>query len=189
MALYGIIAFIIYGWVEFEAMAHVVDAIGGLLAFVGIFVTATIGIHLLRSQSAIVMAQFRNDMAKGQVNSSAIASSVSLLFGAILMLIPGYVTDGLGLLCFIPGIRDIIGALIATRFRSGMMANASRFQKAAFKQEDFHLLPTNRMMIHHRHINHRHIDHIAPQCHLIDIIEGEFEEKINSRKTLTIIVA
>ena len=57
MALYGIIAFVIYGWVE--AMAHVVDAIGGLLAFLGIFLTAIIGIRLLRSQSAIVMASFR----------------------------------------------------------------------------------------------------------------------------------
>ena len=178
MALYGIIAFIIYGWVEFEAMAHVVDAIGGLLAFVGIFVTAAIGIHLLRSQSAIVMAQFRNDMAKGQVNSSAIASSVSLLFGAILMLIPGYVTDGLGLLCFIPGIRDIIGALIATRFRSGMMANASRFQKGGFqaggfspftdKQDD----DTSQV-----HKSQAHRSHRPSMPSDKDIIEGEFEEK------------
>ena len=113
MALYGIIAFIIYGWVEFEAMAHVVDGIGGLLAFLGIFVTAIIGIRLLRTQSAIVMAQFRADMAKGEMNSTAIASSLSLLAGAILMLIPGYVTDLLGILCFVPGLRAIIGAFIA----------------------------------------------------------------------------
>ena len=33
MALYGLILFVIYGWVEFEAMAVVVDAIGGLLGF------------------------------------------------------------------------------------------------------------------------------------------------------------
>ena len=173
MALYGIIAFIIYGWVEFEAMAHVVDAIGGLLAFVGIFVTAAIGIHLLRSQSAIVMAQFRSDMAKGQVNSSAIASSVSLLFGALLMLIPGYVTDGLGLLCFIPGIRDIIGALIATRFRSSMMANASRFQKGGFQAggsspfADKHGDDTPQQQKSHR----------PSMPSDKDIIEGEFEEK------------
>lgn len=173
MALYGIIAFIIYGWVEFEAMAHVVDAIGGLLAFVGIFVTAAIGIHLLRSQSAIVMAQFRSDMAKGQVNSSAIASSVSLLFGALLMLIPGYVTDGLGLLCFIPGIRDIIGALIATRFRASMMANASRFQKGGFQAggsspfTDKHDDDTTQQQKSHR----------PSMPSDKDIIEGEFEEK------------
>lgn len=178
MALYGIIAFIIYGWVEFEAMAHVVDAIGGLLAFVGIFVTAAIGIHLLRSQSAIVMAQFRNDMAKGQVNSSAIASSVSLLFGAILMLIPGYVTDGLGLLCFIPGIRDIIGALIATRFRSGMMANASRFQKGGFQAGGFSPFTDKQDDdTSQAHKSQAHRSHRPSMPSDKDIIEGEFEEK------------
>ena len=128
MALYLIIAFIIYGWVEFEAMAHVVDGIGGLLAFIGIFVTAFIGIRLLKSQSAVVMAQFRADAAKGHMNSAAIASSLSLLAGAILMLIPGYVTDTLGLLCFVPGLRQIIGAAIASRFSASMMANAANFQ-------------------------------------------------------------
>ena len=128
MALYLIIAFILYGWIEFEAMAHVVDGIGGLFAFIGIFVTAFIGIRLLKSQSAVVMAQFRADAAKGHMNSAAIASSLSLLAGAVLMLIPGYVTDGLGLLCFVPGLRQIIGAAIASRFTANMMANAARFR-------------------------------------------------------------
>ena len=137
MALWGIIAFIIYGWVEFEAMAHIVDGIGGLLAFIGIFVTAGIGIHLLRSQSAIVMAKFRADMAKGHVNSKAIASSVSLLAGAILMLIPGYVTDSIGFLCFVPGIREIIGTFIAKRFSAGMMAQSARFTQGGFGKAGF----------------------------------------------------
>ncbi|MGC6516953.1 MAG: FxsA family protein [Candidatus Puniceispirillaceae bacterium] len=137
MALYGIIAFVIYGWVEFEAMAHVVDAIGGLLAFLGIFVTAIIGIRLLRSQSAIVMASFRADLAKGQMNSHAIASSLSLLAGAILMLIPGYVTDVLGLLCFMPGLRAIIGNYIARHFSARAMAGMSRNFSGGFRSGGF----------------------------------------------------
>ena len=132
MVLYAIITFILYGWIEFEAMAHVVDAIGGLLAFIGIFVTAAIGIHLLRSQSAIVMAELRADIAKGQPKSPAIASSLSLLVGAVLMLIPGYVTDMLGFLCFMPGIRTIIGLAIAKRFQAGMKAKAASFQNGGF---------------------------------------------------------
>ena len=137
MALYGIIAFVIYGWVEFEAMAHVVDAIGGLLAFLGIFLTAIIGIRLLRSQSAIVMASFRADLARGQMNSTAIASSLSLLCGALLMLIPGYVTDAVGLLCFVPGIREIIGSFLATRLKARTMAGMSSPFSKGFSQQGF----------------------------------------------------
>lgn len=137
MVLYAIITFILYGWIEFEAMAHVVDAIGGLLAFIGIFVTAIIGIHLLRSQSAIVMAQLRADIAKGQTKSTAIASSLSLLVGAVLMLIPGYVTDMLGFLCFMPGIRTFVGLAIARRFQASMMSQAANFQNRGFGNSGF----------------------------------------------------
>ena len=185
MALYGIIAFIIYGWVEFEAMAHVVDGIGGLLAFLGIFVTAIIGIRLLRTQSAIVMAQFRADMAKGEMNSTAIASSLSLLAGAILMLIPGYVTDLLGILCFVPGLRAIIGAFIAKRMSANMMKNSSRFQNAGFG--GFHDFHNNAP--HHGSADEAAHPHSTPHPSKdksgiesgiksgSDIIEGEFKEK------------
>ena len=185
MALYGIIAFVIYGWVEFEAMAHVVDAIGGLLAFLGIFVTAVIGIHLLRTQSALVMAQFRADMAKGQLNSGAIAASLSLLAGAILMLIPGYVTDTLGLLCFIPGLRTIIGAFLARHFGSAMMARGAPMQGRGFS--GFHGASEHDTPEHNTSWAHSD-DHIkqtrtrstqfAPNDDgNDDIIEGEFKEK------------
>lgn len=129
MALYGLILFVIYGWVEFEAMAVVVDAIGGLLGFLGIFATAIIGIHLLRSQSAQIMGQFRSQLAQGQLNSDAIASSLSLLLGAILMLLPGYVTDFMGLLCFLPGLRVIIGRFLASKMAA---RQASAFSAGPF---------------------------------------------------------
>jgi UPF0716 protein FxsA len=37
------------------------------------------------------------------------------LFGAVLMLIPGYLTDAAGLVMFLPGIRTIVGALLLRR--------------------------------------------------------------------------
>ena len=172
MALYGLILFVIYGWVEFEAMAVVVDAIGGLLGFLGIFATAIVGIQLLRSQSAKVMGSFRSQLTKGELNTDAIASSLSLLLGAILMLLPGYVTDFMGLLCFIPGLRVIIGRFLASRMASGKAAafSAGPFGKEnAF--EDF--LKT-------RGQNPEQPQ--QPETHITsddagDIIEGEFKEK------------
>ena len=172
MALYGLILFVIYGWVEFEAMAVVVDAIGGLLGFLGIFATAIIGIQLLRSQSAQIMGSFRSQLAKGELNSDAIASSLSLLLGAILMLLPGYVTDFMGLLCFVPGLRVIIGRFLAGKmasrqgasFSAGPFANNSSFEDL-FKNRENHA-QTNRP--EEKDIT---FDESG------DIIEGEFKEK------------
>ena len=179
MALYLIIGFIIYGWVEFEAMAHVVDGIGGLFAFIGIFVTAFIGIRLLKSQSAVVMAQLRADAAKGHMNSTAIASSLSLLAGAFLMLIPGYVTDTFGLLCFVPGLRQIIGAFIASRFTASMMANAARFQNrsgfaSAFRDAStFKSQPHNEFQDDTAAAPRKTTKFVSDD----DVIEGDFKEK------------
>ena len=183
MALYGIIAFVIYGWVEFEAMAHVVDAIGGLLAFLGIFLTAIIGIRLLRSQSAIVMASFRADLARGQMNSTAIASSLSLLCGALLMLIPGYVTDAIGLLCFVPGIREIIGGFLATRLNARTMAGMSSpfakgFSQQGFSQRGFSKdTPSEDNSFMGFHTSDEANAYQRTSDASDDVIEGEFKEK------------
>ena len=172
MALYGLILFVIYGWVEFEAMAVVVDVIGGLLGFLGIFATAIVGIQLLRSQSAQIMGSFRSQLARGELNSDAIASSLSLLLGAILMLLPGYVTDFMGLLCFIPGVRVIIGRFLATRMAGAKTAafSASAFGKDSSFEE---FMKTQQQQAHNQE---------PPETHITsdeqgDIIEGEFKEK------------
>ena len=122
--------FIIYGWVEFEALFVVGDAVGGLTAFLGIFVTALIGLGLLRSQLNAVMTKMRAQMLRGETGVTGLAESASLLCGGVLMLLPGYVTDLLGLLCFIPGVRHVIGLFLVRRLAGRMMAWGT---KSAFK--------------------------------------------------------
>ena len=56
------------------------------------------------------MFKIRSDLARGRAPVEPVADSVSLAVGGILMLIPGYVTDGIGLLLFTPGLRTIAGA-------------------------------------------------------------------------------
>ena len=38
------------------------------------------------------------------------ADGAAIAAGAVLMLIPGYITDAMGLLLFVPGIRTFFGA-------------------------------------------------------------------------------
>lgn len=91
---------------------HVGGAIGGLATLLGIFVTAIIGLALLKNQGGAVLTKIRTDLAQGRVPVGSIADSISLAFGGVLMLIPGYVTDCVGVLLFIPGLRTIAGAWI-----------------------------------------------------------------------------
>ena len=56
MALFILPAFILYGWVEFETFIWVGQSIGGLATFLGIFLTAFVGIALLKSQTALILS-------------------------------------------------------------------------------------------------------------------------------------
>ena len=110
MGLFFLFGLILWGWVEMSAFIYIGGEIGGLFTLLGIFVTAIIGLSLLKSQGSALMIKIRTDLARGRTPVGSVADSISLAVGGILMLIPGYVTDGIGILLFIPGLRTIAGA-------------------------------------------------------------------------------
>ena len=112
MGLFILFGFILWGWAEMSAFIYIGGEIGGLFTLLGIFITAIIGLSLLKSQGGAVMTKIRADLAQGHAPVGSIADSLSLAAGGILMLIPGYVTDSIGVLLFIPVLRTISGAWI-----------------------------------------------------------------------------
>ena len=112
MGLFILFGFILWGWAEMSAFIYIGGEIGGLFTLLGIFVTAIIGLSLLKSQGGAVMTKIRADLAQGHAPVGSIADSLSLAVGGILMLIPGYVTDAVGILLFMPGVRTVAGAWI-----------------------------------------------------------------------------
>ena len=115
MPLLLLIFFGVYGWIEFEAFIVIGNAVGGLVTFLGIFVTAFIGVALMKRQGKWVLKQWQSSISEGEMNTSTLASGASLVLGAVLMLLPGYVTDFIGLLCFIPILRVLIGKTLLGR--------------------------------------------------------------------------
>ncbi len=130
MALFILAAFILYGWVEFEAFFWVGNRIGSLATFLGIFVTAFVGIGLLRNQTVLIMRHWQTEIGRGRFDSLTLADGLSLLLGAFLMLLPGYVTDLFGLICFLPGIRSLIGMTIINRMSVSGFASSMRSRYA-----------------------------------------------------------
>ena len=110
MGLFIFFGFILWGWAEISAFIYIGDEIGGLFTLLGVFITTVIGLSLLKSQGNAVMTKIRTDLAQGRAPVGSIADSLSLAVGGILMLIPGYVTDAVGILLFLPGVRTVAGA-------------------------------------------------------------------------------
>lgn len=181
MLFYILIFFGLYGWIEFEALIYIGSEIGGLASFLGIFVTAFIGMWLLRSQGRAVLAHWQNNLTRGELEATSLASGLSLLLGGLLMLLPGYVTDAIGILCFVPGLRTVIGGIILSRFQIAKMPHifTSGFSSNFAHAETF---DTHQA----RNAEHTVDDDRGPrqtprmrrQSKLDgDIIEGDFEQK------------
>ena len=137
MGLFIIIGLFIWGWAEISAFNLISNEIGGVLTLFGVFLTAFIGIFLLKHQGFLVLNRVRSDMARGQAPVTSIADSIALVFGGILMLIPGYVTDTLGLLLFMPGFRTISGVyLLRWVSNSRRFTSYVNFADVSFTQAD-----------------------------------------------------
>ena len=174
MGLVIILGLAIRGWAEMSTFIYISSKIGGSFTLLGIFVTAIFGIALLKRQGLSVLSQIQADLAKGRAPVTSIADSVSIFVGCALMLIPGYVTDGTGLLLFLPGIRTLAGVYLLqwmagskrftgfTNFGGGPFGNAASGNPASGAAGYQHNPFTKQQ--------HKTRDDD-------DIIEGEFEER------------
>lgn len=112
MPLLFIIGFFLWVWAELAMLVAIGGEVGVLLTIAGIFVTAMVGMWLLRTQGRMIMSTLKTQLARGEAPVASLAAGVSIMAGAVLMLIPGYITDGIGLVLFLPVIRTLVGAYL-----------------------------------------------------------------------------
>lgn len=81
-----------------------------------IFLTAILGTILLRQQGFGVLEQIRGDVNAGRVPAAAMAHGVLIIVAGVLLLTPGFVTDALGFLLFVPAFRSWVWRVVAPIF-------------------------------------------------------------------------
>lgn len=88
----------------------------GVLPTLGLIIASGIaGSMLLRSQGFGVMARIRGEIEAGRDPSRNLAHGVMILLAGLLLLIPGFVSDIIGLLLFLPPIRDLAWRFLSRR--------------------------------------------------------------------------
>ena len=96
-------------------------AIGGQIGIAPtllmILVTAIIGTILLRIQGLSLIQEIQSKVAAGEVPGRALGDGAMIMVAGILLLTPGFVTDGLGFLLFVPGVRSAIWSFFASRIK------------------------------------------------------------------------
>ncbi len=172
MPLLIVIGLCLWVWAELAALAAIGGELGVLLTIAGIFVTAMVGIWLLRNQGRAIMSSLQAQLARGKTPVASLAAGTSVMVGAVLMLIPGYLTDAIGLVMFLPVIRNLIGASVLKWMTSrggSMMRGGMPFGTGG---SDFHWTNDNPAQGN------------TYQTEEYDVIEGDFEEHHPDSKQL-----
>jgi UPF0716 protein FxsA len=107
---YLLVAFILLPitelWLLFKVDAHL--GLGATLLIV--VMTGFIGAWLARAQGLMVMLQIQRDLAEGRMPAPRLIDGTMILVAGALLLTPGLLTDTVGFLLLVPGVRAIIRA-------------------------------------------------------------------------------
>lgn len=80
-----------------------------------VVITAMIGSHQMRRQGLATLARAREQLDRGQLPARELFDGCCLVIAGLLLLTPGFLTDTLGLILFIPAMRDLLRRFLANR--------------------------------------------------------------------------
>lgn len=117
--------FIIIPIVEMWVLIKVGTVIGALPTIALVFLTAAIGLALLRQQGLSTLLRADQRMAEGQLPAQEVLEGILLAVGGALLLTPGFITDAVGFACLLPPTRKLMvahllkQAVVSARFGPG----------------------------------------------------------------------
>jgi UPF0716 protein FxsA len=119
-ALLILSAFVLIPIVEIAVFIRVGEQIGVWPTIGLTLLTALAGTILLRAQGMATLARAQAALAAGEPPVAEMLDGICLLLAGALLLTPGFVTDAVGLILFVPPVRALLGlALWRAMQRSG----------------------------------------------------------------------
>jgi UPF0716 protein FxsA len=111
------LVFMIVPLIEIAFFVVIGNAIGLWPTLAGVLVTAIIGSLVLRWQGAALFQEIRGTMARGQLPARALADAAFVGAGGLMLLLPGYFSDLVGILVLIPPVRNVIYEFLKSRIK------------------------------------------------------------------------
>lgn len=93
---------------EIYLFAKVGQLIGATNTVLLVVLTAFVGVVLLRLQGFVTVNRVRGALARGELPALPLLEGFGLLVAGGLLLLPGFLTDAVGLALFVPGIRRAV---------------------------------------------------------------------------------
>ena len=112
--------FVILPVIEIATFIQFGSVLGTFNTILLIFVTAIIGIYLVRLQGLSTILNINKDILSGKAPLENIIGGLIIAISGLLLLVPGFVTDLLGFVGLIPHIRKLISQFIIRKYNNHM---------------------------------------------------------------------
>ena len=109
--------------IEIYLMIKVGGIIGALNTIFLIFFTAVTGVYFAKMAGLSALRSGFNQLVKNEMPIYEIISGAALAFAALLLIIPGFLTDLIGFLLIIPATRKLFISTISSKLRNKKVNN------------------------------------------------------------------
>lgn len=118
MAVFLLLIFLLVPLIEIGLFIQIGGAFGLWPTLAVVIATAFAGSFLLRRQGMGVLARARIGLDQGVFPADELFHGVCLLLAGGLLIVPGFFTDGLGILLFFPVVRRMLGEMVKRHIHS-----------------------------------------------------------------------
>lgn len=121
MILFLVVLLVILPVAEFSTLVWVAHQIGVLPMLVALFGVSIFGAAVAKRIGIEVWRRFRATLAAGDIPSGEVFDGAMVLIAAAILLVPGFITDVIGLLLLIPFVRSMVKWAFWRRMQTRLM--------------------------------------------------------------------
>jgi UPF0716 protein FxsA len=125
----ALLLLILWPIAELFVAIKVAEAIGVLLTVVLVIIGWPVGMWLAKTEGRAAWRRLSAAVAAGRPPGREAIDGALILVGGVALVIPGFITDAIGLLLLLSPTRRLAGRGIERNFRSRLVVAATRFSR------------------------------------------------------------
>ncbi len=123
----ALLILVLWPVLELFVAIKVADAIGLLLTILLLVVTWPLGAWVLRSQGRAAWQRLTTAVNEGRPPGRAVLDGALVVAGAVLLMIPGFITDAIAIALLLPPTRALLRIVLARNLQSRFVAQTVQF--------------------------------------------------------------
>jgi UPF0716 protein FxsA len=112
----AILLLVVIPLIEIYALVQVAHVIGWGAALLLMLLVSVVGGWLVKREGISVWRRLQDQLRRGEPPGREVLDGILVLTAGALLLVPGFVTDTIGLLLLVPPVRAVVRAVLSRRY-------------------------------------------------------------------------